>query len=175
MQKLGVFHFTRSTSSTGHSLVEVMLCLALLAIVASIAAPVWRPMLEGTHIETARDALVNEVQTARVQALQLGTSLKLSRLNNCAWSKADTSDWSCGWQLQREDTQEVLRTHAMHTPLKLLLINQKEFVIGARGELGRVGTRWYLSSSTTASERQYVVCLNGAGRLRWQSGAICVS
>lgn len=173
MQKLGVFISTSTAPSIGYSLIEMMVCLSLLVIFASIATPVWSPLMANTQLEMTRDELMNEIQTARVQALQLGAALTLSRMNDCAWAKADSSDWSCGWQLQRQDTQRVLRTHAIHTPLQLLLTPQKEFVIGARGELGSVGTRWYLNNLNVYSERQYVVCLNSAGRLRWQSGATC--
>jgi Tfp pilus assembly protein FimT len=171
---LGVVFLKSAASTSGHSLVEMMLCLSLLAIFAGMATPVWWPMVGNTHLESARDALMNDVQTARVQALQLGTALTLSRLSDCAWAKSDSTDWSCGWQLQRQDTQGVLLTHAIHAPLQLLLVNhQKEFVIGPRGELGRVGARWFLGHSNSSSQRQYVVCLNSAGRLRWQSGASC--
>lgn len=173
MQKLGVFIFKPFASSCGYSLIEMMMCLSLLTIFAGMATPVWWPVVANMHLESARDALMNDVQTARVQALQLGTALTLSRLSDCAWAKADSTDWSCGWQLQRQDTQHVLRTHAIHAPLQLLLVNQKEFVIGARGELGSVGTRWSLSHTNSTNLRQYVVCLNSAGRLRWQSGATC--
>ena len=173
MQKLSVFIFKPAVSSSGHSLVEMMLCLSLLAIFAGMATPVWWPMVANTHLELARDALMNDVQTARVQALQLGTPLTLSRLNDCAWAKFDSSDWSCGWQLQRQDTQGILLTHAIHAPLQLLLVNQKEFVISSRGDLGRVGARWSLSHPNSNSQRQYVVCLSSAGRLRWQSGVSC--
>jgi len=173
MQMLGVFIFKPAASSVGHSLVEMMLCLSMLAIFAGMATPVWWPVVANMHLASARDALMNDVQTARVQALQLGTALTLSRLSDCAWAKADSTDWSCGWQLQRQDTQGVLRTHAIHAPLQLLLVNQKEFVIGARGELGSVGARWSLSHPNSSGLRQYVVCLNSAGRLRWQSGATC--
>jgi Tfp pilus assembly protein FimT len=170
---LGVVLFKPAASSSGHSLVEMMLCLSLLTIFAGMATPVWWQLAANTHLELTRDALMNDLQTARVRALQLGTALTLSRLSDCAWAKADSTDWSCGWQLQRQDTQGVLRTHAIHAPLQLLLANQKEFVIGARGELGSVGTRWSLSHTNSSNLRQYVVCLNSAGRLRWQSGSTC--
>lgn len=173
MQMLGVFIFKSSLRSKGFSLIELMACLAVLATLASMAAPVWQPLMSRTQLALARDELINEVQTARVQALQLGVALKLIRLNGCAWASADSNDWSCGWQLQRTDTQAVLRTHAIHTPLQLMMANSKEFSIGAHGELGSVGTRWNVRSHNATSDVQYVVCLNSAGRLRWQSGAAC--
>ncbi len=173
MQMSGIFVFRRALASSGFSLVELIVCLALLAIFASMAAPVWQPLISRSQLEMARDELMNDVQTARVQALQLGTSLKLVRLNGCAWAASESTDWSCGWQLQRQDTQVVLRTHAIDAPLQLLLANQKEFVIGARGELGSVGTRWNIRHRDMPTGLQYVVCLNSAGRLRWQAGALC--
>lgn len=173
MQMLGIFVFKSAFSSSGFSLIELIVCLAVLAIFTSMAAPVWQPLMTRSQLEVARDELMNDVQTARVQALQIGIALKLVRLHGCAWASAESNDWSCGWRLQRQDTQEVLRTHAIHAPLQLLMANAKELSIGARGELGSVGTRWNLRGHVTSTELQYVVCLNSAGRLRWQTGAAC--
>lgn len=173
MQMLGVLGLKSAFPSSGFSLIELMLCLAVLAIVTSMAAPVWQPMVARSQLEVARDALMNDIQTARVQALQMGTALKLARMQGCVWSSSDGNDWSCGWLLQRQDTQEVLRTHAIHAPLQLRMANAKELSIGARGELGSIGTRWNVRSPGTSTDLQYVVCLNSAGRLRWQTGATC--
>ena len=173
MQKLGIFVLKSAFPSSGFSLTELMVCLAMLALLTNMAAPVWQPMVARSQLEVTRDALMNDVQTARVQALQLGIALKLARMQGCTWSGSDGNDWSCGWLLQRQDTQEVLRTHAIHAPLQLRMANAKELSIGARGELGYVGTRWNLRSHGAATELQYVVCLNSAGRLRWQTGATC--
>ena len=105
-------------------------------------------------------------QTARVQALQLGTDVLLSRANTCAWGSADPSDWSCGWQLLREDTRAVLRTHAIDAPLLLRMANASSLGIGARGEVGQVGARWQISAGAAPEAKSYVVCLSSAGRLR---------
>jgi len=173
MQMLGVFVVKSAFPANGFSLIELMACLAILAILASMTAPAWQAMVARTQLEVARDDLMNDVQTARVQALQSSTDLQMTRLQGCAWASANSNDWSCGWQLQRQDTHEVLRTHAIHAPLQLLMAaNAKELWVGARGELGSVGTRWNLRSLNAATQ-QYVVCLNSASRLRWQPGATC--
>jgi prepilin-type N-terminal cleavage/methylation domain-containing protein len=177
MQSLGFFtrhiRSAKALTSKGFTLAELLVCLAVLGVMASFAIPSWQRVQERSRVEATRDQLMNDLQTARVRALQRGEALQLTRLRDCTWSSTADNDWSCGWQLQRQDTQGILRTHAIHAPLQLLLVNQKEFVIGARGELGSVGTRWSLSHTNSSNLRQYVVCLNSAGRLRWQSGATC--
>ena len=114
---------------------ELMGCLALLAVLTAMAIPLWQSWVSDNHLALTRDALMNDVQTARMQALQLGTDLQLSRANTCPWGSADLSDWSCGWQLLREDTRAVLRSHSIHAPLLLRMANASSLRIGARGEL----------------------------------------
>lgn len=173
MQKLGVFFNASVLKARGWTLLELMACLVTLTLVIGMASPAWQVWVARMQLETARDTLMNDVQTARVQALQMGSALKLVRMQGCAWASADSSDWSCGWQLQRKDTQEVLRSHAIDAPLQLRMANAKELTIGVRGELGSVGTRWNLRGLNSSSDWQCVVCLNSAGRLRWQTGAAC--
>ena len=157
----------------GHSLIELMLCMLLLTVLLCAAAPLWQPLLLRTPITLARDDLLNDVQTARLQALQLGTELTLTRSGNCAWASNDAHDWSCGWQLQRIDNQTVLRSHPLHTPMQVWIAKQASLTIYARGELGTVGTRWQISPLGATDAVSYVVCLNSAGRLRWRMGSTC--
>lgn len=147
--------------------------MLLLAVLLSAAAPWWQPLLMRTPLALARDDLLNDVQTARLQALQLGTELTLTRSGNCAWASNDAHDWSCGWQLQRIDNQTVLRSHTLHTPMQVWIAKQASLTIYARGELGTVGTRWQISPLGATDAVSYVVCLNSAGRLRWRMGSTC--
>lgn len=173
MHMLGVVLFNPSFFSKGVSLVETMVCLAILAGLTCMAMPAWQPWVVRSQLDTTRDALINDIQTARVQALQLGTHLKMLRLEGCAWATSDRSDWSCGWQLQRQDTQEVLRVHALQAPLQLWIAQQKELTINARGQLGNVGAGWRLSAALASNDTQFAICLNSANRLRWQTGPAC--
>lgn len=172
---LGVVVFKLFYYAKGVSLVETMVCLAILAVLTSLALPLWRPWVARSEIEITRDTLINDIQTARVQALQLGTRLQMLRLGGCSWGTTDSSDWSCGWQLQRQDTQEVLRIHAIQTPLLMWMAEKKELTISARGFLGNVGARWHLRTSHASVNTQFVVCLNSANRLRWQTGSACMT
>lgn len=164
---------SRLNAIQGLSLIELMVCLALLMTFCGLAAPIWQPWLSRMQIEATRDQLMHELQTARVQALQLGSSVKLVRLQGCVWSSQASNDWSCGWQVLRQDTQQMMRSHATQAPIRIQFTGTQEFVIGTNGELGTVGARWNLQALPPSSDVQYVVCLNSAGRLRSKRGTSC--
>lgn len=173
MHSLGVSSFKLKTSVSGFTLLETMVVLALMSLVVHWALPSWSAVTARLHVELSRNALMNDLHTARVQALQLRTALKLVRLQGCTWSTPASNDWSCGWQLVRKDNQNVLRSQALHAPIQIMLANGSELSIGARGDLGNVGARWNVRNASPNPELQYVVCLNNAGRIRSQAGVSC--
>jgi Tfp pilus assembly protein FimT len=173
MSILRVLNVSRLNAMQGLSLIELMVCLALLMTFCGLASPIWQPWITRLQIEATRDQLMHELQTARIQAMQLGSSLKLVRLQGCVWSSQASNDWSCGWQVLRQDTQQMMRSHATQAPIHIQFTGTQEFVIGTNGELGTVGARWNLQALPLSSDVQYVVCLNSAGRLRSKRGVSC--
>ena len=177
MQSLGFFmsplkHLQDSTSQ-GFTLVELLVCLGVLASIASFAIPSWQRLQERSRVEATRDQLMNDLQTARVRALQRGEALQLTRLRDCTWGATHDTDWSCGWQLVLKTDQSVLLTSAVHSPLQVTFAKSTPLEINARGDLGTVGDRWAIASKQTTLNIANVVCLSSASRLRWQSGESC--
>ncbi len=173
MSILRVLNVSRLNAIQGLSLIELMVCLALLMTFCGLGSLIWQPWITRLQIEATRDQLMHELQTARIQAMQLGSSLKLVRLQGCVWSSQASNDWSCGWQVLRQDTQQMMRSHATQAPMRIQFTGSQEFMIGTSGELGTLGARWNLQALPQSSDVQYVVCLNSAGRLRSQRGASC--
>jgi prepilin-type N-terminal cleavage/methylation domain-containing protein len=176
MQLLGFFTSqTRSSAPTtqGFTLVELLVCLCVLGVMASFAIPSWQRLQESSRVEATRDQLVNDLQTARVRALQRGEALQLIRQRDCTWGTAASNDWSCGWQLVLKADQTVLQTSQVQTPLQVTFAKSTPFDISARGDLGTVGDRWIIKSKQNAFNISQVLCLSSASRLRWQSGESC--
>jgi prepilin-type N-terminal cleavage/methylation domain-containing protein len=172
MQSLGFF--TSSPSPTqGFTLVEMLVCLGVLGVMASFAIPEWQRLQERSRVEAARDQLMNDLQTARVRALQRGETLQLSRLRDCTWATSASNDWSCGWQLLVKADQTVLLTSPLHTPLQVTFAKTDPLDISQRGDLGTVGDRWVIKSKQPSLNIANVLCLSSASRLRWQSGESC--
>jgi prepilin-type N-terminal cleavage/methylation domain-containing protein len=177
MQSLGFFtpqlrHFGDSHSQ-GFTLVELLVCLGVLAVIASFAIPNWQRLQERNRVEAARDQLMSDLQTARVRALQRGETLQLARLRDCTWATSTSNDWSCGWQLVVKASQTVLLTSQLHAPLQVTFTKSDPLDISQRGDLGTVGDRWVIQSKQSSLNIANVLCLSSASRLRWQSGESC--
>jgi prepilin-type N-terminal cleavage/methylation domain-containing protein len=177
MQSLGFFtpHIRGSScaKTQGFTLVELLVCVALLGVISSLAVPSWQRLQERSRVEAARDQLMNDLQTASVRALQRGEALQLKRLRDCTWGAAVDNDWSCGWQLVLKVDQSVLNTSQVQSPLQVTFAKSTPFEISARGELGTVGDRWIIKSRQSTLNVANVLCLSSASRLRWQSGESC--
>lgn len=177
MQSLGFFtphaRLARCVRPEGFTLVELLVCLALLGLISSLAIPAWQRLQERSRVEAARDELMNDLQTSRVRALQRGEALQLTRLRDCTWSSTADNDWSCGWQLVLKADQSVLQTSQVQTPLQVTFAKSTPLDISARGDLGTVGDRWVIKSRQSTMNVTNVLCLSSASRLRWQSGESC--
>ena len=172
MQTLGIFQSHKHTHQ-GFSLVEFTLVLTALSGAGLLALPSMQRLLERGRVEFARDQLLSDLQSARVRAIQLGQTLRLTRLSDCSWATTTGSDWSCGWQLQLADGSQTLQVTPLHTPLLVSYTKTSALVISVQGDLGGVGDRWTLSSRTPSLNVAYALCLNNAGRIRVVSGATC--
>jgi hypothetical protein len=172
MQTLG-FSVFRASNSQGFTLVELLVCLCLLGVLAAFAAPNWLRFQERARVEAARDQLMNDLQNARLRALQLGQALELSRLSDCAWATSASTDWSCGWQLTTKADKQIVFTTPLHNALVLTFPKTDPMAISLRGDLGTVGDRWMIKSKQPALNVAITVCINSASRVRWVSGEAC--
>lgn len=173
MQALGFF-IRRTRSSQGFTLVELLVCVGLLSVLLALAIPNWQQTQERSRVEAARDQLMNDLQSARMRALQRGEDVQIVRLRDCTWSSAADNDWSCGWQLVTKNTQTMLQASQVQAALQITFSKSTPLTLNARGDLGTVGDRWVIKSRlNTSPSIASVVCVNSASRLRWQTGESC--
>lgn len=80
----------------GVTLVELMVALAVAAILAAIATPSLRDFVQSNRVAAANNALITALHQARGEALRRGRQVAVcasANQRNCSGS----SDWSTGW------------------------------------------------------------------------------
>ena len=95
-------HFATYRSS-GFTLIELMVSIAILGILAAIAAPSFTNTIKRYQANAARDELVASIQVAQTEARRRGRMVFLSRHTNaaigCPTAATPASDpWNC-WQM----------------------------------------------------------------------------
>jgi len=185
MYLLGFFFLARFSSDLpkpnfhGFTLVELMVCLSVSAILVGFALPsVWR-WQERARVDSVRHQLFNDLQISRVRALQWGQRLQMSRITVCSKYSvsASATDWSCGWQVSTisggSGATQIISTTSLDASVQVTFAKSTDFFISGQGDLGTIGDRWTVLSRATGVNFARSLCINSAGRIRWVETATC--
>ena len=85
--------------SFGFTLIELMVTIAVLAIVISIAIPSFSTVLLNNRVSTTAHAVQSSIQVARSEAVKRKKTVTLCRANSALDECEDGIDWNSGWLL----------------------------------------------------------------------------
>ncbi len=90
--------FGRRYSSTGFTLVELMITLVIVAILLSLAAPGFKSLLERNRLQTAAHGFFTDLVLARSEAIKRNQAVVLCKSNTGVNCTVDTAvQWEQGW------------------------------------------------------------------------------
>lgn len=184
------------TYKLGFTLVELMVVMAIAAILLSLAAPSFRNLLIASEVSTIVNEFTGSFELARSEAIMRAGLVTLCRSSNaetgdaakCDWENAgsaDSKDWSVGWIVyvenstrERVGTREageviLLRKGMMRDGMRLTQTTARktrDITFNGTGEPSNLnGTGFNFSNK---GEFPLQICIARTGRLRLIKGAV---
>lgn len=156
----------------GFTLVELMVTVAVLAILITLAVPSFRDLLSNSRSATLTNELVFSLKLARSESIKRGlrTEVCPRTTANAATCSASADDWSNGWVVRITegcvDDCEVLYDSRQGVATHDVRYNQARVPFDRSGRLlGSIGGTFTICDpAVKASARQVV--LSGSGRTR---------
>lgn len=118
----------------GFTIIELMVTVAVLAVLAAIATPSFKPLFERWQVRQVSEDLQSTVYFARSEAIKRGGDVAIqphSSYGDCTTSESDL--WNCGWVVFFDqnhngslDTGEELQVFAPTKRVKVKFTDQKD-------------------------------------------------
>lgn len=164
----------------GFTAIELMVVIALLAVLAGLASPSFALMIESWRVRNATESLRSSLQMARSEAIKRGGLVAMQKLpnntNGCT-TATSTRDWDCGWIICH-DINGNGSCNASEPVLQRVEIPSKVQVTRTGGGAAIKLNRWGLVDGTwlgfslvpldksTMHPGARGVCMSSGGRIR---------
>ena len=177
-------------AASGFTLVELIVVVAVAAVLAALAVPSWRALSEKLQVTGVSNAFVSSLHLARSEAIKRQDRVALCKSADGVFC-APAGGWDQGWIIfhdrnnngQREEAEQVLRRQqalpqALRLSGNLTVAHYVSFVptgatklVGGGFQAGTLTVCW--ESGRTAEARQIILNAAGRPRVRAFTAATC--
>jgi|SRR5690606_4827112 len=130
------------------TLIELMVTIAILAIIATMAAPSFSQMLKNTKVNTSSGDILNFIQQSRTEAIRLGKTVTIcgsSDGSNCL--STNKTNWSLGL---------ITKYSGSTTPIQKLTFENSQLSIIAPATIN------FNPVGSTTAEHEIIITIPGA-------------
>lgn len=179
--------------SEGLTLIEVLVSVAILAVLAAVAVPSFKTITERMRVSTVSDELSAALNLTRGSAIQNNGNVTLRKLTAASVGLPNAAcktnqNWSCGWQVFRDadgdgildtDDDELIYTFAITNGVTVQRSGTGARLTANRwGQLNGVNAVGFTISPTgtgVSSPATTQLCINSGGRIRILEGQVSCS
>ncbi|OWW21867.1 GspH/FimT family pseudopilin [Noviherbaspirillum denitrificans] len=144
----------------GFTLVELMVTLAIMAILLGIAVPSFNDAILGTKLSTYANSLVASANVARSEAIKRNTAVTMCVSSN--GTSCGSGNWEQGW-IVLAGTDVILRQDAAGTGYKLTG-TASSLTFQATGVGATVATITVCRATPSVGKQERVVSISATGR-----------
>lgn len=171
-------HFMKSRRdlNRGFSLIEVMVVVAIIAILGGLAAPEFAASIKRYRVNALSEELIGSIQLARSEAIRRGFPVLMVRTTGCGATLVDANDWSCGWEIvvdtnsngAKTTGEPVLQVFSVVSSYGVMHPGLGDVMqLNVWGQAQGVGQRFVLTPPEGVSgTATTTLCLNAGGRIR---------
>ncbi len=160
--------FTPKSKFQGFSLIELMVVLAIAAILVGIGIPSFSWLIQKNRTASQTNALIVSINYARSEAMKRGQPVMLA-------SADGSQDWSAGWQVYLDknnngsfDDGEALRIFDALPGSSALTATQSTVIVNNNGFLNGIKTSgsvvWTLTQNGCSGNLNRTLTLYPSGR-----------
>jgi type IV fimbrial biogenesis protein FimT len=171
----------------GITLIELMVTLAIAALLMSLAAPSFKRLLQSNNMSSGVNTFMGDVRYARSEAVRLGGRIVMCRSDDpeaaapvCAAAGATSTGWASGWIIFQDKNGDdvwdagdrTLRVQAPLTSIDSILertataATKLKFTATGRLYETSLASEMKFGGANFESSLQRVVCVSAGGRAR---------
>ena len=139
----------------GFTMIEVLMVLAIVAVLASITAPAMRDFIDAQVIKNPASDLYSSLVLARSEAIKRNAPVDL---------EPATADWAQGWQVKVPSDGKVLRDQQAYQSVSVLASTAGKITYGGNGRLATSATNFRVVAPGNTRIKMRCVTVDASGR-----------